>query len=125
MSNDVKNDAVKAITQAMKEMPYNAQDRSVDHAISDRELPAFVRATVLLMCMSATNTYLLRAANMLPPLYANHEGRACRVTLVSAMGDIGVSYTERDMGYDRRGLSLYDLTDFSQEKPLGFSNYKG
>lgn len=117
MSGKIDDVITKVVAQALHEAPYNAKDKSIEHVIHDRELPAFVRATIMLMDLPATETMLLEQANMLPALYARCNGKPCRVTIVSRMGDIGIAFTDRSHGYNTRGLSVYDLTNFSQEKP--------
>jgi len=103
-----------AIVEAFENAPYNAENKSIDDFIYDHKQPAFARATVMLMSLNATSTMLLRQADMLPALYAKHDGKPCRVTLVSAMGDVGINRDNKPYGYHTRALSLYDLTDFSQ-----------
>lgn len=103
-----------AVTKALENAPFNDDAVSVEAFIYDHKQPAFARATVLLMRLNATSTILLKQADMLPALYAKHDGKPCRVTLVSALGDVGINHNHVDMGYYQRGLSLYDLTDFSQ-----------
>jgi hypothetical protein len=97
----------------MSEISNVDHKRSPEHAVYDYALPAFVRAKLVMLMLPATESMILREAKIDSPVYAKHDGRACKLTLVSRLGDIGISYSERDMGYDKRGLSIYDLTDFS------------
>jgi hypothetical protein len=106
-------DTTKLVTESFANAPYNEYKHSIEHAMHDYSLPAFVRATLVILTLPATEGMILREAKVDVKTYARYNGKACRMTLASNMGDIGISYSERDMGYDVRGLSVYDLTDFS------------
>lgn len=85
-------------------------------ALHDFELPSIVRGFIAAHDAPATYTMAMREAGMLPRLYATYEGRRVRITCVSRLGDIGIRYNDEAWGYDRRGLSFYDLTDFDTER---------
>ncbi|UTU09672.1 hypothetical protein CcrBL47_gp387 [Caulobacter phage BL47] len=94
--------------------------KSNERAMHDFSLPAIVRGFIALHQGPATEVLAIEEAGFMPKLYAKHEGRACEITLVSAMGDIGVDYLTPVAGAASyaRGISVYDLTDFSLEGPV-------
>lgn len=108
------DEVTKAIVQAFREAPYNADDKNIDHALQDTNLPEFVRKGIEQLDSDATTKLELIREGKMTWIYARYNGEPCKVTIVSRMGDIGISYYERDMGYNTRGLSIYDLTDFSE-----------
>lgn len=112
-------DDTKIVDATIKEREhseYNQPGRTIDDAIFDRNLPAFVRAFLVLHSLSATSVMIFAEAGYNPTLYAEFNGRPCRVNLVSNMGDIGIAFRlDRLNGYDIRGLSIYDLKDFSTD----------
>lgn len=110
---------VNALTEAMRNADYNQPNRSVSHAILDYKLPACVRAYLVFGSLPATEAMILTEAGYRPALYAKYKDQPCRVTLVSSLGDIGIHFdlTEEHTN-NVRGLSIYDLTDFSDEPPL-------
>jgi hypothetical protein len=97
-------------------VPYMA---SIERALYDFKLPAFVRSYIAIKSLNATCTFAIEDAGHMPTLYGVFRGRPVRVTLVSRLGDVGVSYTDRLHGYDER-CSIYDVTDFRADKPEGF-----
>lgn len=49
-----------------------------------------------------------------PRLFATHAGARVRVTMVSRLGDVGItSKLDRETGYEQR-VSVEELTDFSE-----------
>jgi len=88
-------------------------------AVYNFDLPAFVRAFVVCHSLPAVETTTLEEAGMLPRLYASYKGRRCRITLLSAMGDVCISYTDRDHGYDERSIMWSELSNFAEEMHPG------
>lgn len=105
-----------AVAQAKKDW----YPKSNERALHDFSLPAIVRGFIALHQGPATEVLAIEEAGFMPRLYATHEGRACEVTQVSSMGDIGVDYLTplADAPKYARGISVYDLMDFSLEDPL-------
>jgi len=96
-----------------------AYNHSTDHALYDFKLPDFVRSFIAIKSMNATCTFAIEDAGHMPTLYGVYLGKPVRVTLVSRLGDVGVSYTDRLHGYDER-CSIYDVKDYRSDKPEGF-----
>lgn len=118
----------QAIAEAWKRAPYNAPDKCIDFALTDTRLPEFVRKALNYLDQDATTKHKWEREGKDQALYAKFNGRPCRVTIVSRMGDIGISWDmTRRHGYNERGLSIYDLSDYSEtphpEDPR-FSNEK-
>ena len=108
-------DPAQAIAQAMR--AFADGPRGNAHAIMDRSLPAIVRGYLAIKQGSATETLAIREAGFMPALYARFEGEPVRVTCVSTLGDVGISRKlDEEYGYFDR-VSIYDLTDFSTERP--------
>lgn len=110
-----KDSEVEEIVQAMRKADYMADDRSLDRAIHDYKLPAFLRAFLVCMELPATENLALREAGIIPKVFCTYQGRRWRLTMVSTHGDVGISKNfDEDYGYSERGLSIYDLSEFSQ-----------
>jgi hypothetical protein len=119
-TEDIGDAVTNEIVEAFRNAPYNAEGRNTEHAMHDFKLPAFVRAFLVIHSLPATEKMILEEAGIDSPVYAKFEGQPCRLTLVSSMGDIGIAFDNRNHGYHRRGLSIYDMTDFSQTPVKGF-----
>lgn len=104
------------VSGRLQVLPEGRENRD---ALYDFDLPSIVRGFIAAMDAPATETMAMQEAGMMPRLYATYEGRRVRVTCVSRMGDIGIAYDGRTWGYDKRGLSFYDLTDFDTEMHPG------
>lgn len=100
-------------------------DKDHYRTLFDNALPDFVRAYVAMNQGPATETMAIRAAGMMPALYAtwtpppgtiySPEGPIrVRVTTVSRLGDVGISRKDEEFGYFTR-LSIFDLTEFDTE----------
>lgn len=107
------------IAEAVAEARKAWYPKSNQRALHDFNLPAIVRGYIAINQGPATETCAIEEAGFMPHLYAKYNGRDCQVTLVSAMDDIGISWTERldNCGYNER-LSIYDLTDFTTVSPF-------
>ncbi|AXQ69401.1 hypothetical protein HOU02_gp324 [Caulobacter phage CcrBL9] len=93
--------------------------KSNEKALHDFSLPAIVRGFLALHQGPATEVLAIEEAGFMPRLFAKHGERHCQVTLVSAMDDIGISYTYQPDGYGyTERLSIYDLTDFTLTNPF-------
>jgi hypothetical protein len=92
---------------------------STERALYDFKLPAFVRSYIAIKSMNATCTFAIEDAGNMPTLYGYYKSKPVRVTLVSRLGDVGVSYTDRLHGYDER-CSIYDVYAYMTHKPEGF-----
>ena len=83
----------------------------------DFDLPSYVRAFVACNQGPASETMAINEAGLMPKLYATYtpaDGSApfrVRVTMVSRLGDVGVSRDDVEYGYFDR-LSIYDLSEF-------------
>lgn len=83
----------------------------------DFDLPSYVRAYVACNQAPATEVMAIREAGLMPKLYATYtptdgsEPFRVRITMVSRLGDVGVSREDTEWGYFDR-LSIYDLSDF-------------
>lgn len=87
--------------------------RDNESALYDDKLPAIVRGFIAINMGSAVETEAIEEAGFMPVLYGRHDGKACRVNVVSSLGDVGVSYDlERRHGYNVR-VSIYEVTDYS------------
>lgn len=86
-----------------------------DKAIYDHtKLPAFVRSFLAINSLSAVCTVAIREAGHMPKLFARYHGTPVQVTLVSRLGDVGITTDlSRERGYDER-VSIFDLDCFSQ-----------
>lgn len=104
------------VSGRLQVLPEGRENRD---ALYDFKLPSIVRGFIAAMDAPATETMAMQEAGMMPRLYATYEGRRVRITCVSRLGDIGVAYDDRTWGYDKRGLSFYDLTDFDTEMHPG------
>lgn len=94
-----------------------APGRRNGDVLFDRDLPALVRGFIALNQGPATETMAIREAGFMPRLYATYQGRRVRVTMVSRLGDVGISHKDEEYGYFTR-CSIYDLTEFSDEMSL-------
>lgn len=95
-------------------VPFEKHHRRVIH---DFDLPAYVRAFVACNQGPASETMAINEAGLMPKLYATYtpadgsEPFRVRVTMVSRLGDVGVSRDDVEYGYFDR-LSIYDLSEF-------------
>ncbi|AFO71621.1 hypothetical protein CcrKarma_gp226 [Caulobacter virus Karma] len=96
-------------------MPYEVSN---SRAICDYKLPAIVRGFLALNAGNATETLAIEEAGFMPKLYGRYKGKACRVIMVSSLGDVGITYHDNRYGYSDR-VSIYDLDAdaFSLERP--------
>lgn len=104
-------DVLGAVISGALDMPYG---QSNDKALHDFDLPAIVRGYLAIKQGTATETMAIAEAGYMPKLYATYKGERVRVTLVSTMGDVGISREDKSHGYFTR-CSIYDLSDFSDE----------
>lgn len=105
---------VDAIVAAVEGRPAQPEGRHNRDALHDFNLPAIVRGYIAIKSGNATETLAIEEAGMMPRLYASYQGVRVRVTTVSRLGDVGISRKDEGYGYFAR-VSIYDLTDFSQE----------
>jgi hypothetical protein len=108
-------DDVDAMIAAVEGRPAQPKGRHNRDALTDYDLPALVRGFIAINAGNATETLTIREAGLMPRLYATYQGERVRVTMVSRLGDVGVSRKDDEFGYFAR-VSIYDLTDFSQER---------
>lgn len=108
-------DDATAVALAVSGAQVVKYEEGYKHALYDHNLPAFVRAFIAMTDQPATITSTLREAGMTPKLYATYKGRRCRIILLSAMGDIGITWEDKEFGYDERGITWPELSEFSQE----------
>lgn len=99
-----------------KVVPYDKDNR---RALHDFDLPDFVSAYVAMNGGPATESMAIRAAGLMPAVYATYTPKdgapmRVRVTTISRLGDVGISRKDEEFGYFDR-VSLYDLTDFDTE----------
>ncbi len=101
------------LVEAWRSAPYNAKERSIDHAKIDYSLPAYVRAFLVMKDLPATESMTIEEAGYMPRVYGTHidSGRRARLVLVSSMGDLGVAWRDVDQ-YSDRGFSVYDFENF-------------
>ncbi len=109
---------VALIAAAVAGVPADRYNRTNEHALLDFDLPALVRGFIAINQGPATETMAIRGAGFMPRLYGTYEGERVRVTMVSRLGDIGISREDKEHGYFER-CSIYDLTDFSDEMHPG------
>ncbi|AXQ68416.1 hypothetical protein HOT99_gp201 [Caulobacter phage CcrBL10] len=117
MTAETMSDAeiLGAVIEGKIGMPYEASN---SRAICDYKLPAIVRGFLALNAGNATETLAIEEAGFMPALYGRKGGKACRVIMVSSMGDVGITFANNRYGYSER-LSIYDLDmgGFSLERP--------
>uniref|UniRef100_A0AB74UMS4 Uncharacterized protein n=1 Tax=Caulobacter phage BL57 TaxID=3348355 RepID=A0AB74UMS4_9VIRU len=106
---------VTALMSGLITAPYL---KSNEHAIFDRDLPAIVRGFLAINAGNATETLAIEEAGFMPTLYGRYKGKACRVVMVSSLGDVGISFVDQRYGYSER-VSIYDLDKdaFSLTRP--------
>ncbi|AFU86702.1 hypothetical protein D869_gp212 [Caulobacter phage CcrRogue] len=118
MTAETMSDAeiLGAVIEGKIGMPYEASN---SRAICDYKLPAIVRGFLALNAGNATETLAIEEAGFMPALYGRKGGKACRVIMVSSMGDVGITFANNRYGYSER-LSIYDLDldGFSLERPV-------
>jgi len=83
-------------------------------ALYDFTLPDYVRAFLAIHQGNAHETSTIELAGLMPKLYGTYEGRPCRVVMVSTLGDVGISFEDKESNYAER-VSIYDLTDYRDE----------
>ncbi len=113
-----------AIVAAVAGVPAEPYKRSNEHAIHDYSLPAMARGYLAIKAGNATETGAIEEAGFMPALYATWTPEPntiygdkpirVRVTMVSRLGDVGISRKDEPTGYFTR-CSIYDLTDFADE----------
>lgn len=91
---------------------------STEAMLYDFKVPAFVRAFIAIRSLNAVCTSAIDDAGYMPRLYAKYQGKPVQVSMVSRLGDVGIAPDNRRHGYNQR-LSIYELTDFTQENPFG------
>lgn len=111
------NDA-ELIALAVSGEPVVDYKHSNSHAVCDYNLPAIVRGFLAINLGSATETIAIEEAGFMPKLYGRKDGKACRVIMVSSLGDVGIAYKDVRYGYSLR-CSIYDLDldAFTLERP--------
>jgi hypothetical protein len=105
---------VDAIVAAVEGVSAEAPGRQNRDVLMDFDLPAMVRGFIALNQGPATETMAIREAGFMPRLYATYREKRVRVTMVSRLGDVGISHKDEEYGYFTR-CSIYDLTDFADE----------
>lgn len=119
MSEPAKISDADAIALAVSGAPVEPYARSNSHALHDHKgLPAIARGFIALNMGNATETMAIEEAGFMPALYGRKDGKACRVIMVSSLGDVGITFKNNRYGYAER-CSIYDLdaAAFTLEKP--------
>lgn len=105
---------VDLITAAVAGVAAEPVGRRNEDVLHDFDLPAMVRGFIAINQGPATETMAIREAGFMPRLYASYRGERVRVTMVSRLGDVGVSRKDEEYGYFDR-CSIYDLSEFGDE----------